>query len=58
MENDRALNMVMLGAMVAVTGIVSEGALAKAVESVLEGKKRRLIEINQEALAKGAQFIS
>lgn len=58
MGNDRGLNMVMLGAMAEVTGVVSQQALAKAVESVLEGKKRRLIESNQEALAKGAQFIS
>lgn len=58
MGNDRALNMVMLGAMVAVTGVVSQEALEKAVESVLEGKKKRLIDVNQEALVKGAQFIA
>ena len=57
MGNDRALNMVMLGAMGAVTGIVSQKALEQAVETVLEGKKRQLIEMNQRALVHGAQYI-
>jgi len=57
MGNDRVLNMVMLGAMGAVTGIVSQKALEQAVETVLEGKKRQLIEMNQRALVHGAQYI-
>ena len=57
MGNDRVLNMVMLGAMGAVTGIVSQKALEQAVETVLEGKKRHLIEMNQRALVHGAQYI-
>jgi 2-oxoglutarate ferredoxin oxidoreductase subunit gamma len=58
MGNDRVLNMVMLGAMIAVTRIVSEKALAHAVETVLEGGKKSLVELNQKALAKGSEFIS
>lgn len=58
MGNDRALNMVMLGAVNAVAGIVSETALADAVETVLAGKKRTLIDVNQQALLKGAKYIS
>ena len=57
MGNDRVLNMVMLGAMGAATGIVSQKALEQAVETVLEGKKRHLIEMNQRALVHGAQYI-
>ena len=57
MGNDRVLNMVMLGAMGAATGIVSQKALEQAVETVLEGKKRQLIEMNQRALVHGAQYI-
>ena len=45
--------MIMLGAVAAVTGIVSEKALAEAVETVLEGKKQSLIDVNQKALVKG-----
>lgn len=56
--NDRVLNMVMLGAVAEVTGIVSKNALADAVVTVLEGKKQRLIAINQQALTKGAEYIS
>jgi 2-oxoglutarate ferredoxin oxidoreductase subunit gamma len=58
MGNDRALNMIMLGAVTATVGIVSEEALAKAIETVLEGKKRSLVEINQKALEKGSQYIA
>ncbi len=57
MGNDRALNMVMLGAMVQELGVVSRDALTKALETVFEGKKRTLVEANLEALEKGAQFI-
>ena len=58
MGNDRALNMIMLGAVVAVTGMVSEKSLVEAVATVLQGKKQALIDVNQQALVKGAEFIS
>ncbi|MBI4964848.1 MAG: 2-oxoacid:acceptor oxidoreductase family protein [Desulfomonile tiedjei] len=58
MGNDRVLNMIMLGAVARVTGIVSDKALAQAVETVLEGKKRSLIDFNQKALSKGSRFMS
>ena len=58
MGNDRVLNMIMLGAMAKITGIVSQQSLERAVGSVLEGKKQGLIEINQKAIAKGAEYVS
>jgi 2-oxoglutarate ferredoxin oxidoreductase subunit gamma len=58
MGNDRALNMVMLGAVASVTGITSQAALFKALETAFEGKKKALLEINRKALEKGAEFIS
>jgi 2-oxoglutarate ferredoxin oxidoreductase subunit gamma len=58
MGNDRVLNMIMLGAVAARTGMVSHKALAEAVETVMAGKKRALIEVNQKALLRGAEFIS
>jgi len=58
MGNDRALNMIMLGAVNAVTGMVSQQALLNAVETVLKGKKKALIEMNQQALTKGSQYMS
>jgi len=56
--NDRSLNMVMLGAAVGVTGIVSREAVFRAIETVLEGKKPIIIKMNQDACAKGAAFIA
>jgi len=58
MGNDRVLNMVMLGAVNATIGIVPEEALLQAVETLLEGKKRVMIEINQKALSLGARCLS
>ena len=58
MGNDRALNMIMLGAVAKVTGIASDKALAKAVETVLEGRKKALIDANCKALAEGSRYIS
>ncbi len=57
MGNDRALNMVMLGAVNAVAGIVSQEALLGAIDTVLKGKKQTLIDMNQKALFEGAKFI-
>ena len=48
-----ALNMIMLGAVTATVGIVSEKALAQAIETVLEGKKRSLVEDQSEGPGKG-----
>ena len=56
--NDRVLNMVMLGAVVSSTAIVSKKALAQAVETVLNGKKRSLIDVNLKALEDGAKHVS
>jgi 2-oxoglutarate ferredoxin oxidoreductase subunit gamma len=58
MGNDRALNMIMLGAVAKVTGIVSPEALKRAVEGILTGKKQKLVDINQKALDKGAEYVS
>lgn len=58
MGNDRALNMIMLGAVVAVTGMVSPKSLEEAVATVLQGKKQTLVDANRKALLKGAEFIS
>ncbi len=57
MGSDRVLNLIMLGAVAAVTGIVSPPGLAKAVETVLQGKKQSLIETNQAALGSGDKYI-
>jgi 2-oxoglutarate ferredoxin oxidoreductase subunit gamma len=58
MGNDRGLNMIMLGAVVAETGIVAAESLEDAVQTVLQGKKQSLIDMNRQALLRGAQYIS
>jgi 2-oxoglutarate ferredoxin oxidoreductase subunit gamma len=58
MGDDRVLNMVMLGAVSQIGRIVSDKALAGAIETVLRGKRKSLIESNQKALGKGAEYIS
>jgi 2-oxoglutarate ferredoxin oxidoreductase subunit gamma len=58
MGNDRVLNMIMLGAVTQVTGLVSPESLGGAVGTVLEGKKQSLVDINRQALVKGFQFMS
>jgi 2-oxoglutarate ferredoxin oxidoreductase subunit gamma len=58
MGNDRALNMVMLGAVNTITGIVTSDALLNAVAAILEGKKAKLIEVNQKALSIGSESVA
>ncbi len=58
MGNDRGLNMIMLGAMAEVTGIVAAKSLENAIGTVLQGKKQSLIDMNRQALLRGAQYIS
>jgi 2-oxoglutarate ferredoxin oxidoreductase subunit gamma len=56
MGNDRVLNMVMLGSVAHLTSIVSMESLELAIADVLEGKKAALVDINQKALTKGAEY--
>jgi len=58
MGNDKVLNMVMLGAVTRIGRIVSEKAVAKAIETVLEGKRKSLIQANQKAISTGAEYAS
>jgi 2-oxoglutarate ferredoxin oxidoreductase subunit gamma len=58
MSADRSLNMVMLGAVNEMTGIVSHEALGRAIETVLEGKKQKLVDVNKRALAVGRDYMA
>ena len=55
--SERALNMIMLGAFVAKTGITSQDSIIKVLSEVLRGKKREVLVINQKGLSKGAEYI-
>ncbi|ABR29979.1 2-oxoacid:ferredoxin oxidoreductase subunit gamma [Thermosipho melanesiensis] len=51
--NLKVANMVMLGAVIGVTNIVSKESLFKALEKKLTGKKANLIEVNKKAIEEG-----
>ncbi len=54
--NLKVSNMVMLGAVIGATGIVSTESAFKALEKKLSGGKAALIEINKQAIMKGYEL--
>jgi 2-oxoglutarate ferredoxin oxidoreductase subunit gamma len=50
LENKKAMNMVMLGAVLAIEPIVSVGSILKALEKVLPSRHHHLIPLNKKAL--------
>lgn len=57
MGDSRVANMIMLGAVVATTGVVSLEAVAAALARVLPGRYHHLLELNRAALARGATLV-
>jgi 2-oxoglutarate ferredoxin oxidoreductase subunit gamma len=55
--NSRAANMVVLGAYVEQSGIVKMDTIFKALEKVLAGRNKKLLELNKEALKQGAELV-
>lgn len=55
--NAKVANMVMLGAYIEITKAVSFDALHKALEKVFGGSKAHLIDINIQALERGAALV-
>lgn len=55
--NDKVANMIMLGAYLALTGILDAESLLAALPKVLGESKIKLVPINREALKKGAEYI-
>ncbi len=55
--NNKVANMVMLGAYIKKTGIVSADSVIESLKKVLGSSKAHLIPINEEALKRGAQFV-
>jgi len=54
--NDRAANMVMLGALSGRTGIVQPGAFHEAIGRIFE-KKKKVMDLNLKAFDRGFEFI-
>ena len=55
--NLKVANMIMLGAFVRVSSIVSFPRLLKNLPSILGAKRERFLKINQEALEQGYAFV-
>ncbi|MDP2945302.1 MAG: 2-oxoacid:acceptor oxidoreductase family protein [Atribacterota bacterium] len=55
--NSKAANMVVLGAYVKQSGIVKMDTIFKALEEVLTGRNKKLLELNKEALKQGAELV-
>lgn len=55
--NAKSANMVMLGGLIAKTGIVRRDSVFHAIASVMEGKHKNLISGNQKAIAEGMKYI-
>jgi len=54
--NERATNMVMLGALLANTGILPEGALEKALKNHTAQRLQKFVEMNIQALRRGGEY--
>ena len=57
MGNERVANSIMLGAYVAASGAVELQSVKDAVAAQLK-KRPQLVEINMQALARGAEIVS
>ena len=54
--SDRALNMIMLGAFVARTGISSVDSVMNGLGEIVKGKKVSIMELNRKGLERGAAY--
>jgi 2-oxoglutarate ferredoxin oxidoreductase subunit gamma len=55
--NVKVANMVVLGAYVKKTGVVKLETIFKVLEKTLTGPKQKLLDINKEALKRGAELV-
>ena len=54
--NTKSANMVILGGLIAETGIVRKESAFQAVESSMKGKKKNLIDDNKKAILEGMKY--
>ena len=54
--NDKLANMIILGAAVSAFGVVKLASVKNALSSALDKRYHHMIDINNAALEKGAQF--
>lgn len=54
--NEKTINMIMLGAFVAKTGITTPESLMNGLKEVLKVKKAGILELNRKGMEKGAEY--
>jgi 2-oxoglutarate ferredoxin oxidoreductase subunit gamma len=55
--NIKVANMVLLGALLELTGVVKRDSLIDCLQKVLSSSKQELLDVNRKALEKGADFV-
>lgn len=58
LKNERTVNMIMIGAFVARTGITTQDSIMDSLAQVLTGKKAAVLELNRKGMARGAEYVS
>ena len=56
--SERILNIIMLGAFVAKTGIITHDSILNGMAEVFKGKKVGSMDLNRQAFMRGAEYIS
>jgi 2-oxoglutarate ferredoxin oxidoreductase subunit gamma len=57
LKSERTVNMIMLGAFAAATGVTSIDSLMAALAEVVKTKSARQMEINRKGLEMGSQYV-
>lgn len=55
--SDRTINMIMLGAFVAKTGITTLDAVLQGLSEIVKGKKASMMKMNRKGLDRGAEYV-
>jgi len=55
--SDRTINMIMLGAFVAKTGITTLDSIMNGLGEIVKGKKASVMKLNRKGLDKGAEYV-
>jgi 2-oxoglutarate ferredoxin oxidoreductase subunit gamma len=58
LKNERATNMIMLGAFVAKTKITTVESMINGLAEALKGKKAGFLDLNRKGIENGAQYVS
>lgn len=56
LKNTQTANMVMLGSIIARTGVVEKRSAFRAIESLMDGNKKNLIDGNRKAILEGIKY--